>query len=260
MFNPDKRDVTANQVLAHGSLPVEIAYHIASYCEYMKSKGLDQQSFGQTIVQINGLMETVSICERVLRDPVPVAYNIVVSQLVWVFMFFLPFQLQLTLHWISIPATLVTAAMLFGLAEIGLEIENPFGDDSNDLDTDRFAQYIVLELDTLTAHPPVRKEVWVQHLENQPLFPFKKHSFETLQHQSRAEVQSLLSSKALSLQHNDVLKPRSFYDTLTSQLRRESCGCPTVMCLHNANVSTSEYSQLKGEDAEIKISRVETSV
>lgn len=41
-------------------------------------------------------------------------------------MIFLPFQLQQPLGWIAIPATAITGAMLFGFAEIGLEIENPW--------------------------------------------------------------------------------------------------------------------------------------
>ena len=41
-------------------------------------------------------------------------------------MIFLPFELQQPLGWVSIPATIITGAMLFGFAEIGLEIENPW--------------------------------------------------------------------------------------------------------------------------------------
>jgi putative membrane protein len=76
MYKPDERDTTSNYTVAYGCLPVEITFHLASYFEYLKAeRGMDLQSFGYSIQQINGLMEVTSVCERILRDPVPVAYN-----------------------------------------------------------------------------------------------------------------------------------------------------------------------------------------
>lgn len=76
MFEPEERDTTSNNTVAYGCLPVEIAFHLASYMEYLKAeRGMDLQSFGYSIQQTNGLMDVISACERILRDPVPVAYN-----------------------------------------------------------------------------------------------------------------------------------------------------------------------------------------
>lgn len=42
--------------------------------------------------------------------------------------------------------TIVTAYALFALAEVGLEIENPWGEGENDLDLDRYCNLLALDL------------------------------------------------------------------------------------------------------------------
>ena len=66
----------------------------------------------------------ISACERLLRTPIPLGYNIAISRIVWIFIFALPSQLWRELRWWSIAVTMVTAYALFALAEVGLEIEN----------------------------------------------------------------------------------------------------------------------------------------
>lgn len=45
--------------------------------------------------------------------------------------------------------TIVTAYALFALAEVGLEIENPWGEGPNDLDLDRYCNLLALDLDDI---------------------------------------------------------------------------------------------------------------
>lgn len=76
LFSPEKGDLTSNHTVAYGCLPVEITFHIASYMEYLKTdRNLDAQTYGHALAQTNILIEITSICERILRDPIPVAYN-----------------------------------------------------------------------------------------------------------------------------------------------------------------------------------------
>src|SRR5208282_192584 len=53
---------------------------------------------------------------------------------VWVFMILLPFQFCQLFGWGTIPASMITSYILFGLLHISYQIENPFGYDINDLD------------------------------------------------------------------------------------------------------------------------------
>lgn len=68
LYEPHPKDATANYTLRYGCLPVEITYQLAAYFDYVrKERDLDIQSFGQAIVQVNGLMDVMSTCERILR-------------------------------------------------------------------------------------------------------------------------------------------------------------------------------------------------
>jgi putative membrane protein len=44
--------------------------------------------------------------ERVLSTPLPLAYRIAISQITWVYVLVLPFQLYGELGWITIPGTI----------------------------------------------------------------------------------------------------------------------------------------------------------
>lgn len=87
--------------------------------------------------------------------------------------------------------------MLFGLAEIGLEIENPWGFDENDLEIERYAQHIALELDTLSAMPRPHPKKWSERA-NMPLFPYSDKTFEDLKSLPPQELQTMLHRKAAS--------------------------------------------------------------
>lgn len=73
---------------------------------------------------MDGFTSVISACERLLRTPIPLGYNIAISRIVWIFVFALPSQLWGELGWWSICVTMITAYALFALAEVGLEIEN----------------------------------------------------------------------------------------------------------------------------------------
>jgi putative membrane protein len=54
-------------------------------------------------------------------------------RLLIIYCFTLSFALVEPFGWLMLLATLGVAYMFFGIEEIGIEIENPFGADSNDL-------------------------------------------------------------------------------------------------------------------------------
>ena len=56
--------------------------------------------------------------------------------------FTLPFAFVKDFGWATIPATLLTSYILFGVEEIGVEIEDPFGFTTNDLPIQNYCQGI----------------------------------------------------------------------------------------------------------------------
>jgi len=72
-------------------------------------------------------------CERILATPVPFVYNVLMHRIVGLYCVFLPFGLVTSLHWMTPLATAGIAYAFYGLDSIGDEIEEPFGQDPNDL-------------------------------------------------------------------------------------------------------------------------------
>ncbi|CZR52888.1 uncharacterized protein PAC_02765 [Phialocephala subalpina] len=136
--------------------PVTLTLHLSSAVERYRLLPpgiLDTQVLTHLLTHVDGFTSVISACERLLRTPIPLGYNIAISRIVWIFVFALPSQLWGELGWWSIAVTIITAYALFALAEIGLEIENPWGEGPNDLDLDRYCNLLRLDLDDIIAHP-----------------------------------------------------------------------------------------------------------
>ncbi len=91
---------------------------------------------------LGGLVEALAGCERILRTPVPFAYAQHIKTFVALFCFTAPFTMSEALGWLTPVAAGLVAFALFGIDEIGVEIEDPFGTDANDLPVDAIADRI----------------------------------------------------------------------------------------------------------------------
>ncbi|KAL8986695.1 MAG: hypothetical protein Q9169_008768, partial [Polycauliona sp. 2 TL-2023] len=116
------------------------------------------------------LNEVLAGTERVLNTPLPIAYSIAISQITWIYVIVLPFQLWHALRWITIPGTIVGAYIILGIAAIGREIENPFGRDENDLPLDKFCESLEDELTVIAAKKPPRIDDFVRSERNEVMF------------------------------------------------------------------------------------------
>ena len=101
-----------------------------------------------------------------LTTPLPIAYTIAFAQITWLYVVLLPFQLYQTLIWVTIPATIAASYIILGILFIGQEIENPFGNDVNDLPLEAFCDQIESELDVLAAHAVKIEEDFINHFES----------------------------------------------------------------------------------------------
>ncbi|TFK34234.1 Bestrophin, RFP-TM, chloride channel-domain-containing protein [Crucibulum laeve] len=98
------------------------------------------------------LQDTLSNLERICNTPLPFAYQAHLRISLWLYLFFLPFQIYNSFKYISIPGTAFVSFFLIGFLEIGQEIENPFNYDLNDLDLDHFCFAIQRDLHEITTH------------------------------------------------------------------------------------------------------------
>lgn len=88
-------------------------------------------------------------CERILKTPVPFAYVAHIRQLLGLYLATLPFVLVPRIGWLTIPAVMLISFGLLGIEDIGVEIEDPFGTDPNDLPLEGLCETIGANVKTL---------------------------------------------------------------------------------------------------------------
>ncbi|KAI5838517.1 Bestrophin, RFP-TM, chloride channel-domain-containing protein [Morchella snyderi] len=142
--------------------PIQITLHISAYLEHLRqTRPVDTQVFTHLLLYMDSLTSCISSCERLLRTPIPLGYNIAISRAVWMFILVLPSQLFRTLGWLTVPVTMVTAYVLMALSEVGLEIENPWGTGPNNLDLDRYCMLLSFDLQDIMTRPAAEYGRWI---------------------------------------------------------------------------------------------------
>lgn len=130
--------------------------------------------------------------ERVLNTPLPIAYAIVISQITWLYVILLPFQLYEALGYITIPATVFASYIILGIFFIGHEIENPFGQDVNDLPLDVFCEQIVQDMETISCRTKITTQELVQNTRNKALYPYSNHTYPSWAAESETTIREHL--------------------------------------------------------------------
>lgn len=83
----------------------------------------ERSSLDSNLSQFN---DSISVCERLIRTPIPLAYTRLTSRILVLWHLGLPVVLWDDCHWVVVPATFISAASLFCIEEVGVLIEEPF--------------------------------------------------------------------------------------------------------------------------------------
>jgi ion channel-forming bestrophin family protein len=138
-----------------GNPPLEIAFWISDYLQAQHEHGrISLYQMNQLQQLLNGMVDMLGACERILRTPIPLAYAIHLKQLLLIYCVLLPFQIVEDLKWLTAPSMMLISFTLFGIEAIGVEIENPFGADPNDLPLDTICSTIQNNINDLTSIEP----------------------------------------------------------------------------------------------------------
>ena len=84
---------------------------------------------------IEKLNDIYGACERIKNTPIPSAYSIFVKKFVYIYIMTLPFGFIFSLGFYVVPVVAFVYYVLASLEMIAEEIEDPFGDDANDIPT-----------------------------------------------------------------------------------------------------------------------------
>ncbi|OAF98791.1 UPF0187-domain-containing protein [Paraphaeosphaeria sporulosa] len=193
--NPRKLLKKSNVPL--GNLPLEILTHLSAYMKSIYDNETLKVSVYQTqsLAALQTMNDVLSGTDRILSTPLPIAYTIAISQITWVYILLLPFQLFKSLGWVTIPASVFAAYIILGIALIGREIENPFGSDVNDLPLDAFCGQIRADIDLIMSKPAPTVDEFLMNDANEMLYPLSNLGGRALAEQSVEEIREKLAQK-----------------------------------------------------------------
>ncbi|AFY41226.1 bestrophin family protein [Nostoc sp. PCC 7107] len=135
--------------------PLEVAFWISDYLQKQHDRNcLNIHQLINLQELLNILVDNLGSCERILRTPMPLAYAIHLKQLLLLYCCLLPFQIVDDLQWGTGFVVGLISFTLLGIEAIGLEIENPFGYDENDLPLDAICNTMKRNIDDLISLPP----------------------------------------------------------------------------------------------------------
>ncbi|MEB3290499.1 MAG: bestrophin family ion channel [Leptolyngbya sp.] len=142
--------------------PLEIAFWIADYLQTQQAQHkLHPYQLAACLKALDGLVDTLGGCERILKTPMPLAYSIHLKQLLMLYCLALPFQMVASVGWGTPFLVGLISFAVFGIEAIGLEIENPFGTDPNDLPLDAICQTMRQNTEDLISLAP-STGIWQQ--------------------------------------------------------------------------------------------------
>jgi ion channel-forming bestrophin family protein len=135
--------------------PLEVAFWIGDFLQRQYNRNC-LNNYQLTALQelLNNLVDNLGACERIVKTPIPLAYSIHLKQLLSLYCLLLPFELVHSLRWWTGLITALVSFTLFGIEAIGLEIENPFGYDENDLPLDAICNTMKRNIEDLISLTP----------------------------------------------------------------------------------------------------------
>ncbi|BAS58408.1 MULTISPECIES: bestrophin family protein [Leptolyngbya] len=140
--------------------PLRVAFWIGDYLQLQHQH--DRVKIHQLVemqLLLNGLVDCLGACERILKTPMPIAYAIHLKQLILLYCLSLPFQMVGNLGWWTAPVVVLISFTLFGIEAIGIEIENPFGRDPNDLPLDAICETMLKNIiDLISLEPSINPQ------------------------------------------------------------------------------------------------------
>jgi len=125
-------------VLAAVHIPLAVSIKVSEKIAEARKRGLIGEVAQMALDQnVQFLVDYMGSCERIKKTPLPFAYAIHVRRALIFYLFSLPFALVGDFGWVTVPALAAIAYVFMGIEEIGVEIEDPFGLDPNDLPLER---------------------------------------------------------------------------------------------------------------------------
>ena len=105
-------------------------------------------------IYLHELSTALSGCERIADTPLPFPYSVIIHRCAYLYCFWLPFGLLDGIGLMTPVIVCFIAYTFLALEALGAELENPFGQDPNDLPLRHLSWQIEASLLEMIGEPP----------------------------------------------------------------------------------------------------------
>ena len=102
----------------------------------VKSKEITEIEYLSLDVNLKTSSDINGACERIKNTPIPYSYSIFLKKFIFIYVTTMPLAFVFTFGYWSVLITTFVFYVLVSMEVLAEEIEDPFGDDENDLPTD----------------------------------------------------------------------------------------------------------------------------
>ena len=99
--------------------------------------------------EVQSFTDICGACERIKNTPIPYSYSAFLKKFIFIYVMTLPLGYSFSLGYYVAPVVVFIFYVLASLELIAEEIEDPFGDDENDLPTEKIASNIKRHIEEL---------------------------------------------------------------------------------------------------------------
>ena len=131
-------------------IPNQVALLMYQHIQELHREG---RISGEQLIFINSELQSFAdicgACERIKNTPIPFSYSVFLKKFIFFYIMTLPFGYVFQLGYYVIPVVAFVFYVLASLEIIAEEIEDPFGNDENDVPTDILAKNIHKNVDEI---------------------------------------------------------------------------------------------------------------
>lgn len=138
-LEPDDVEVITSHNHAPTAIAQRISFHLA---KERKAGHLPDIVFTSIDQNAHQLVDIIGGCERIHKTPLPFAYVVHLRRALVLYCATLPVALVSSFGWATVPIVFGLTYVMLGIEEIGVEIEDPFEGDDNDLPLERITDGI----------------------------------------------------------------------------------------------------------------------
>lgn len=110
--------------------------------EVKQNNLISDQDFAILDKNCNKLMDSLGACERIRNTPIPFSYSLFIKKFIFIYVTTLPLALVTNYGYFSVLIATFIFYVLVSIEVLAEEIEDPFGNDDNDLPTDLLCEKI----------------------------------------------------------------------------------------------------------------------